>query len=73
MVSAIGHDIDVSISDFVADLRSRRRRRLPELIAPDGDELEQVLLSQLHRLQLLLAARLREKRLSVKNLTLTFD
>ena len=28
IVSAIGHEIDVSISDFVADLRARRRRRL---------------------------------------------
>lgn len=70
VVSAIGHDIDVSISDFVADLRAPTPSAAAELIAPDGDELEQVLLSQLHRLQLLLAARLREKRLSVKNLTL---
>ena len=70
VVSAIGHDIDVSISDFVADLRAPTPSAAAELIAPDGEELEQILLSQLHRLQMVLGARLREKRLSVKNLTL---
>lgn len=70
VVSAIGHEIDVSISDFVADLRAPTPSAAAELIAPDGDELAQVLLSQLHRLQMVLVARLREKRLSVQNVSL---
>ena len=70
IVSAIGHEIDVSISDFVADLRAPTPSAAAELIVPDAEELEQVLLSQLHRLQMVLGARLREKRLSVQNLTL---
>ena len=70
VVSAIGHEIDVSISDFVADLRAPTPSAAAELIAPDGEELEHVLLSQLHRLQMVLGARLREKRLSVQNLAL---
>ena len=70
VVSAIGHEIDVSISDFVADLRAPTPSAAAELIAPDGDELAQVLLSQLHRLQMVLVARLREKRLSVQSVSL---
>ena len=70
VVSAIGHEIDVSISDFVADLRAPTPSAAAELIAPDGQELEQAFLSQLHRLRMVLVARLREKRLSVQNVTL---
>ena len=70
VVSAIGHEIDVSISDFVADLRAPTPSAAAELIAPDGEELAQVLLGQLQRLQMVLTARLREKRLSVQNLAL---
>ena len=42
IVSAIGHEIDVSISDFVADLRAPTPSAAAELIAPDGEELAQI-------------------------------
>ncbi len=43
VVSAIGHEIDVSITDFVADLRAPTPSAAAELIVPDGDELLQVI------------------------------
>jgi exodeoxyribonuclease VII large subunit len=70
VVSAIGHEIDVSITDFVADLRAPTPSAAAELIVPDGEELLQVLTGQRRRLQVTLQARLRERRLSLEKLAL---
>jgi exodeoxyribonuclease VII large subunit len=70
VVSAIGHEIDVSITDFVADLRAPTPSAAAELIVPDGEELLQVLAGQRRRLQVTLQARLRERRLSLEKLAL---
>ena len=70
VVSAIGHEIDVSITDFVADLRAPTPSAAAELIVPDGDELLQVIVGQRRRLQVTLKARLRERHLSLEKLAL---
>jgi len=40
IVSAIGHDVDFSISDFCADLRAPTPTAAAEMIIPDGNELK---------------------------------
>jgi len=55
VVSAVGHEVDVVITDFVADARAATPSAAAELLSPDRQELT----SQLRRL----AARLRQQLL----------
>lgn len=43
VVSAVGHEPDVTISDFVADLRAATPSNAAELVVPDQDALRQTL------------------------------
>lgn len=51
VVSAVGHEIDFSISDFVADLRAPTPSAAAELISPDQRALKQNLAALRNRLQ----------------------
>lgn len=51
VVSAVGHEVDFSISDFVADLRAPTPSAAAELILPDGDGLVRMLAHLDGRLQ----------------------
>jgi exodeoxyribonuclease VII large subunit len=51
VVSAVGHEIDFSISDFVADLRAPTPSAAAELISPDQRALKQNLSTLSSRLQ----------------------
>jgi len=51
VVSAVGHEIDFSISDFVADLRAPTPSAAAELISPDQRALKQSLSGLSDRLQ----------------------
>jgi len=45
VVSAVGHEIDFTIADFVSDLRAPTPSAAAELVAPDGDALKRQLRS----------------------------
>lgn len=43
VISAVGHEPDVTISDYVADLRAATPSNAAELVVPDQDSLRQIL------------------------------
>jgi len=43
VVSAVGHEIDFTIADFVADMRAPTPSAAAELVVPDGEQLRQKL------------------------------
>ncbi|MEM9530795.1 MAG: exodeoxyribonuclease VII large subunit [Pseudomonadota bacterium] len=59
-ISAVGHEVDFSISDFVADVRAPTPSAAAELLAPDSDELRRIFLAGQQRLQRSLRGRLQE-------------
>ncbi|MDH4869513.1 exodeoxyribonuclease VII large subunit [Pseudomonas sp. BN515] len=68
IVSAVGHETDVSISDFVADVRAPTPSAAAELLAPDASELQQRLDSLHRRLVLRMREHLTRERLRLDGL-----
>ena len=68
IVSAVGHETDVSISDFVADVRAPTPSAAAELLAPDARDLQQRLDSLHRRLILRLRDQLTRERLRLDGL-----
>lgn len=69
IVSAVGHETDVSISDFAADVRAPTPSAAAELLAPDSGDLRLRLQSLHRRLILRLQDRLRRDRQQLENLS----
>lgn len=65
VVSAVGHEPDVTISDFVADVRAATPSNAAELVAPDQNDLRAYLLSAQTRM-----AQAMQKRLKLDRKTL---
>ncbi len=65
VISAVGHETDFTICDFVADLRAPTPSAAAELAVPDAAELQQGLSAMEERLYSLLNARLKEIRARV--------
>jgi exodeoxyribonuclease VII large subunit len=70
IVSAIGHEIDIAITDFVADLRAPTPSVAAELMVPDGQEMLQNIDGEFRHLNVLMASQLREHRLTLDKLNL---
>ena len=68
IVSAVGHETDVSISDFVADVRAPTPSAAAELLAPDSSDLQRRLDSLSRRLALSLRTRLSREQLRLDGL-----
>lgn len=62
VVSAVGHEVDVTIADFVADCRAPTPSAAAELVTPNGDELREQVRQLQARAYLLLTQRLRGLR-----------
>ncbi|URX62425.1 exodeoxyribonuclease VII large subunit [Luteibacter anthropi] len=58
VVSAVGHEVDFTIADFVADLRAATPSAAAELLVPDGADLERRLDRLRQRMATLMARRL---------------
>lgn len=69
IVSAVGHETDVSISDFVADVRAPTPSAAAELLAPDSSGLRQRLESLERRLQLRMRQLIAHQHLRLDGLT----
>ena len=57
VVSAVGHEVDFTITDFVADLRAPTPSAAAELLSPDGEEM----LNQFEGFEILLAEAVTRK------------
>jgi len=62
VISAVGHEPDVTISDYVADLRAATPSNAAELVVPDQQELRERLASLQARLNQAMNRKVRESR-----------
>lgn len=68
VVSGVGHEIDFTIADFVADLRAPTPSAAAELVSPDATELQQRLRQIAGGVQRLILERLKNERQALSNL-----
>ncbi len=71
IISAVGHEPDITISDYVADLRAATPSNGAELAVPDSQSLLQHLDGQQDRLNIAITKQIRMARLHLKSLSST--
>lgn len=62
VVSAVGHEVDVTIADFVADVRAATPSAAAELLSPDQEEWRSMIHYRCSRMERLLRTRLERAR-----------
>ena len=62
IISAVGHEPDVTISDYVADLRAATPSNAAELAVPDQNELNRQLVSMLSAMNAAIARQVKQQR-----------
>lgn len=68
VVSAVGHEPDVTISDFVADVRAATPSNAAELVAPDQNDLRTYLLTARKRMAQAVQKQLKLERKTLESL-----
>lgn len=68
VVSAVGHEIDVSLTDLVADRRAATPSEAAELVVPSMEERRQAIARHLGHLKRSMVSRLHEERLRSERL-----
>lgn len=70
VISAVGHEPDVTISDYVADVRAATPSNAAELAVPDQDALRQTLDSMLSNMENILLAKVKSARKQLNALSM---
>jgi exodeoxyribonuclease VII large subunit len=73
VVSAIGHEIDFTIADFVSDVRAPTPSVAAEITLPDENDLRQWLLETYHRQQVKIEERIAKMRSDVLNIQKSYS
>jgi exodeoxyribonuclease VII large subunit len=71
IISAVGHEIDYSIADFVADVRAATPSAAAEIVAEKEDDIEAFIAEKTHDLFQLIEYRLLRSRAVLQELTLS--